>query len=66
MAQMTRDEILETLGKLLDRYPDMRFGQLVVNISNWASGVPDSLWDLEDEQFLDAARGHLKRVSSAT
>lgn len=59
----TRRDILQVLEALSLLYPDMRFGQLVVNISNWATRVPDALWDLEDEAFLEVARKHLaKRV----
>jgi hypothetical protein len=56
-----RRQILKVLEALSDEYPDMRFGQLVINVSNWAEQAPDALWDLEDEQLLDAARRHLAR-----
>ncbi len=58
---LTRLEIFKVLQTLSERYPDMRFGQLVVNISNWASQVPDGIWDLEDDAFLDAATKHLEK-----
>jgi hypothetical protein len=42
----------------------MRFGQLVVNISNGASEIPDGLWDLEGEVLLAAAQSHLDKVQA--
>ena len=58
---LTRRDILQVLEELSELYPDMRLGQLVVNIANWASRVPDGLWDVEDAAFLEAARRHLDR-----
>ena len=55
----TRREILNAVESLSDRYPEMRFGQLVVNISNWATETPDATWDVEDKDFLAAAARHL-------
>jgi DNA phosphorothioation-dependent restriction protein DptG len=56
-----RQEILRVLEALSQLYPDMRFGQLVVNISNWATHTPDAVWDVEDDTFLAAAQSHLER-----
>ena len=38
---------------------------LVVNIANWASNppVPESIWDVEDELLLEAARLHLGELT---
>jgi hypothetical protein len=57
----TRREILAALEALSDCYPDMRLGQLVINVSNWATQAPDATWDVEDEAFLAAARRHLEK-----
>jgi hypothetical protein len=57
----TRREILTVLEALSECYPDMRLGQLVVNVSNWAAQTPDAAWDVEDEAFLAAARRHLEK-----
>ena len=57
----TRREILKALEALSERYPEMRFGQLVVNISNWATQIPDALWDVDDDAFLAAAARHLEK-----
>ena len=57
----SRTQILKALEDLGNEYPDMRFGQLVINVANWAAQTPDALWDLEDDDFLAAAREHLAR-----
>lgn len=57
----TRREILQVLEALSTLYPEVRFGQLVVNVSNWAARIPDATWDVEDEAFLEAARKHLQK-----
>ena len=62
----TRREILHGLELLSDRYAEMRFGQLIVNIANWAAQQPDAIWDVEDEDFLNAITGHLTRTASTT
>lgn len=64
----TREEIFVAIREMSDRYPDWRFGQMVVNIANWARDpAPESIWDVEDDEFLAAVREHLeKRRSVAT
>jgi hypothetical protein len=57
----TRRAILQALEALSNQYPDMRFGQLVVNIANWATQMPDATWDVEDEEFLKAVQDHLEK-----
>lgn len=57
----TRLEILRLLEALSDQYPDMRFGQLVMNVANWATRTPDGVWDVEDDLFLSAAKKHLEK-----
>jgi hypothetical protein len=63
----TREEILRLIVDLSNQHPDWRFGQLVVNVANWASNppLPESTWDVEDSEFLAALREHLqKRVAT--
>ena len=56
----TRNEILDKLAKMSDRYPDWRFGQMVANISHMAKGPKaESIWDVSDEEFLNAMAKHL-------
>jgi hypothetical protein len=59
----TREEILRLIVDLSNQHPDWRFGQLVVNVANWASNppLPESAWDVEDGEFLAALREHLQK-----
>jgi hypothetical protein len=57
MIEPTRQEILARLARLSELAPDMRFGQLIANLTLMAAGPWDqALWDLEDEQLLAAIR----------
>ena len=57
MIEPTRREILDRLERLSALAPDMRFGQMIANLSFMAAGPWDqTLWDLEDEQLLGAIR----------
>ena len=65
-------EILEALEALSERYPEMRFGQMVANVAQWAVGPSRSaVWGVEDEAFLEAIERQLqtdrqeKRLTSA-
>ena len=56
MNSQERAELLATLAELSQRYPDWRLGQLVANVAGWAD---QKIWDIEDEQLLEAApRAH--------
>ena len=58
----TRDEILQALRQMSERYPEWRFGQLMANISIWAQGpIAQAIWDVEDDQFLETIKNHLAR-----
>lgn len=62
----TRQELLEVLTELTELYPNMRFGQLVANVSYRAKGpYKESIWDVTDEEWLRAAREHLEKASIA-
>jgi hypothetical protein len=57
-----RQEVLRVVEELSERYPDMRFGQLVANFASLARGpVPESVYDVEDEEFIATARKHLNK-----
>jgi hypothetical protein len=46
---------MDRLAELSERYPDMRFGQLVLMVAYSAkSPVKSAAYDVEDDQFLDA------------
>ena len=53
MNSQERAELLATIAELSQRYPDWRLGQLVANVAGWAD---QEIWDIEDEQLLEAAR----------
>lgn len=53
-------EILLAMKAMGERYPEMRFGQMVANIATWAMGPGDeAVWDVSDEQFLRSIQEHL-------
>jgi hypothetical protein len=55
MIEPVRQEILARLARLSELAPDMRFGQLIANLAFMAAGPWDqTLWNLEDEQLVDA------------
>lgn len=57
MIEPTRQEILTRLARLSELAPDMRFGQLIANLTFMAAGPWDqTLWDLEDEKLVGAIR----------
>jgi hypothetical protein len=55
------EELLEAIAELRRHYPHWRFGQLVGNVAGWAD---QGVWDVEDEQLLEAARLHLQQLES--
>ena len=64
--QEIREELLSVLHELTAAMPDMRFGQLVVNLSYFAREPSDSCAvDVEDEELLSAARHLLARQHEA-
>jgi hypothetical protein len=61
MSGPVRQELLRVLAELSAICPEVRLGQLVVNLSYLARGLSsESIWDMEDEELLEAARKHLE------
>jgi hypothetical protein len=60
MNSQERAELLATMAELSQRYPNWRLGQLVANVAGWAD---QEIWDIEDEQLLEAARVHLQQLT---
>lgn len=56
MSNDRRADLMEALAELHQRYPNWRLGQLIANVAGWADR---EIWDIEDEQLLEAARSHL-------
>jgi hypothetical protein len=60
MITQVRQELLTVLAKLSGACPEMRFGQLIANLSTLAKGLSaEGLWEAEDEELLAAAQGQL-------
>ena len=61
MNHAVRDELLRVLSGFGEHAPDLRFGQLIANLAFLArtTGGVD-VWDVEDEELLEAARSHLR------
>jgi hypothetical protein len=60
-----RREILRGLEQLGELAPDVRFGQLIANLSYLAIGpTNEAIWDMEDEPLLDAIRKHIADLSA--
>ena len=65
MIPSTRQDILRTLSRLGERCPDVRLGQLIANLSYLARGPSnESVWDVTDEELLEAARKHLDELEA--
>lgn len=64
MIDPTRAELLRELERLSEAAPDVRLGQLVANLSFLALGpAVESVWDVEDDKLLAAARQHLANLA---
>jgi hypothetical protein len=67
MTTEVRREVLQVLSDLSECCPDVRFGQLIANLSYLAKGpTNEAIWDLEDEDLLAAARKHLEERREKT
>jgi hypothetical protein len=64
MITAQRQEILQLLVRLSELTPDVRFGQLIANLSYLTIGpTNEAIWDMEDEQLLAAIRKHIADLS---
>jgi hypothetical protein len=62
MTSSEREELFSTLNELWDTLPEMRFGQLIVNVAYFArEPSAEAPWDVEDGELLEAARELLKQ-----
>jgi hypothetical protein len=56
-----KQDVLRVLSELVEQCPDVRFGQLIVNLACIARGpTPQAVWDMEDDELLAAAKSHLE------
>jgi len=64
MTNPIRCEILDRLAELSALAPEMRFGQLIANMSYLAIGpAPESIWDVEDAELLDAIKQQIENLA---
>jgi hypothetical protein len=64
MITAPRQEILRLLERLSELTPDVRFGQLIANLSYLAvAPTNEAIWDMEDEQLLAALQKHIADLS---
>ncbi len=64
MITAQRQEIVRLLERLSELAPEVRFGQLVANLSYLAIGpTTEAIWDMEDEQLVAALRKHIADLS---
>ena len=64
MNASQRQQILELLGRLSELAPDVRFGQLIANLSYRAvAPTAEAIWDMEDEQLLTAIKDQISDLS---
>jgi hypothetical protein len=62
MISPVRQEALRVLAELSEVCPEVRLGQLMANLSYLARGLSsEAIWDMEDEELLEAARKHLEQ-----
>ena len=65
MTKEVQEQILETIADVLEKQPDIRFGQLVASLALFAKGpVKSATWDVEDDELLTAAKRHLENLRS--
>ena len=61
MIPPVRQEILRLLADLSACCPDVRFGQLLANLSYLAKGpTNEAIWEMADEELLLAAKQQLE------
>ena len=57
MINPVRQEVLQALAEISELAPEVRLGQLIANLSYLARGLSnESIWDMEDDELLAAAR----------
>jgi hypothetical protein len=52
-----KKELLDLIAQLCEKYPDMRVGQLVTNLAQWAKGpVVSATWDATNDEMIAATK----------
>jgi hypothetical protein len=63
MINKDRQELLNLISNLSERYPEWRLGQLMLNVSQFAD---TELWDAEDHDLLQAIEKHLVKLAKTS
>jgi hypothetical protein len=64
-AKQIRSELLVALSQLSSLRPEWRLGQTLANVAMTAGRIdPGGVWDLEDEEALNAARTLIEQCSN--
>jgi hypothetical protein len=64
MNPEARRQLLQVLDDLGEYRPEVRFGQLLANLSYMAKGyTAEAIWDVGDEELLEAAKIHLEEFA---
>lgn len=67
MIAPVRQKTLDELKRLSELTPDVRFGQLVANLSYLAIGpTNEAVWDMEDDELLEAIRQQIANLTEDT
>jgi hypothetical protein len=65
-SKATKAELLAALSELARLRPEWRLGQMIANLATTAGRLDrGGVWDLEDEEALDAARTLLSQCPVA-
>jgi hypothetical protein len=65
MISAQRQDILRLLEHLSELTPDVRFGQLIANLSYLAvAPTAEAIWDMEDDQLITAIRQQINELSN--
>jgi hypothetical protein len=65
MSTALQDEIAQKLSAIRELSPDVRFGQLLATLGYLSDDMfGKTLWDVEDEQFLQVMERHLADLIS--
>jgi hypothetical protein len=63
----TRQKLLNALAEMSELHPEWRLGQMIANLTSWAKEPhspekqAEALWDIEDDELLDATAAHVAR-----
>lgn len=54
-------ETLRIISEVIKHCPEVRLGQLIVNLATIARGAePGAVWNVEDDELLEAAKSHIE------